>query len=257
MKSTLLVVDVGNTNIVIGGFVGDELTFEIRLATEQSRTIDEYEAVLRVLLEQKLGPKFNFTGAIVSSVVPPVTPTIIKLLNDRFGVNPLVVGPGIKTGVAIKVPDPTSVGADRIVNSVAAKALFGTPALVIDFGTATTFDFISSAGAYEGGIIAPGPVIALESLVRNTAKLPRIELAWPKAVVGNSTVTAMQSGAVIGYLCLVDGLIDRICKEQGAIKHVIATGGLGRLYSEHSERIVSYDAQLTLKGMKIIFDLNQ
>lgn len=253
--SELLVVDIGNTNVVFGLFSGETLRAEFRCRTDSATTLDEYEVFLSTLLaRQQIPAKIN--RAIISSVVPPITPTMSKLLRERFGVTPMVVGPGLKTGIQIKVPEPQTVGADRIVNTVAAKHLFGAPALVIDFGTATTIDYLSAAGAYEGGVIAPGPMLALESLSSRTAKLPRVELAWPKSAVGNTTITCMQSGAVIGYLCLVEGLVERIREEVGAISHVVATGGLGRLYSEHSRVITVYDPQLTLKGLKILADLN-
>jgi len=253
--SELLVVDIGNTNIVFGVFSGAMLSAEFRYRTDSATTLDEYEVFLSTLLARQLRP-VQITQAIISSVVPPITPTMIKLLRDRFKVEALVVGPGLKSGIQLKVPEPQTVGADRIVNTVAAKNLFGSPALVIDFGTATTIDYLSASGCYEGGVIAPGPILALESLSSRTAKLPRVELAWPKSVVGNTTVSCMQSGAVIGYLCLVEGLITRIIKEVGPIDHIIATGGLGKLYSEHSSIIKHYDPQLTLKGLKILADIN-
>ena len=256
MKKTLLVLDIGNTNIVIGGFDGDRLVFELRLKTDSARTLDEYDGILTPLLDRKLGHEVSFWGCVISSVVPPITPTFAGWVRQRFGVEPLIIGPGVKTGLPIKIPDPAAVGADRIVNAVAAKTLFGTPALVIDFGTATSFDYVDKGGSYQGGIIAPGPMVAIESLVRHTAKLPHIELVWPKNVIGNGTVPAMQSGTVLGYLCLVEGLIEKVIEEVGPIEHVIATGGLGKLFSERSKRIKSYEPDLTLKGMKIIADLN-
>lgn len=251
----LLVVDIGNTNIVFGVISGEKILAEFRCRTDSATTLDEYEVFLSTLLSRQKTP-VSISRAVISSVVPPITPTMVRLLEGRFGVTPLVVGAGIKTGIQIKVPEPQAVGADRIVNTVAAKHLFGAPALVVDFGTATTIDYLSAAGAYEGGVIAPGPVLALESLSSRTAKLPRVELAWPKSALGNTTVSCMQSGAVIGYLCLVEGLIARIISEVGPITHIIATGGLGRLYSEHSSVIKTYDPQLNLKGMKFIADLN-
>jgi type III pantothenate kinase len=256
MGKSLLVIDIGNTNIVVGAFAGEALLFEFRFKTDAARTIDEYDAALTPLLERKLGPAPQFVGCVISSVVPPMTPTFIRLVKDQYRLEPVVIGPGIKTGMPIKLPDPSAVGADRIVNAVAAKNIYGTPALVIDFGTATSFDYVDKDGSYQGGIISPGPTVALESLVRNTAKLPRIELAWPKQVIGNGTVAAMQSGTVLGYSCMVEGLIAKVQEEVGPIQHIIATGGLGRLFSEHSKQIHSYDPHLTLKGMLIIARLN-
>lgn len=253
----LIAFDIGNTNIVVGCFDKHELLLEIRLKTDLGRTIDEYAASLLPLLERRFGAKRKFGSAIVSSVVPPLTPDIVRLVNANLGLDPLIVGPGIKTGLPIKINDPASVGSDRVVNAVAAKELFGVPALVVDFGTATSFDYVSKEGAYEGGIIAPGVKIALDSLVKNTARLPHIELSFPKRVIGTSTVSAMQSGCILGYVCLVDGLIEKLLEESGPIQHVIATGGTGKLISENSARIKHYDPHLTLKGLRIIADLNQ
>lgn len=251
----LLTIDIGNTNIAVGCFEGAELRSEIRLTTLPSRTLDEYEALLIAVLERRV-PGIQVDRCIISSVVPPITPDIAAVVERAFGIQPLVVGPGIRTGIQLKVPDPLSVGADRVVNSIAARHLFGTPALVVDFGTATTFDVINKDGDYEGGIIAPGVRIALEALVARTAKLPRIELSWPKSVVGKGTVPAMQSGTVIGYLCLVEGLIARIVEERGPIPHLVATGGLGRVFCEHSKVLTTYDPHLTLHGMRLIADMN-
>lgn len=252
----LLTFDIGNTNIVVGGFKDSALLFEFRLKTDPQRTVDEYAALLDMLLRQKIGEKLSFSGAVICSVVPPVTPEIARLIEERYAIKPLVIGPGTKTGISIKLAEPAAVGADRVVNAVAAKELFGTPALVVDFGTATSFDLVSVAGNYEGGIIAPGVLTALDALVRNTAKLPRIELAWPKSFIGKNTVQAMQVGAVSGYLAMVDGLIDGIVSEVGPIPHIVATGGLGKLFTEHSRRIKHYDPHLTLRGMVRIAALN-
>lgn len=253
----LVTIDVGNTNVVIGGFSGERLAFEFRLRTDAQRTHDEYTGILGPLFERQFPEGQTFTGCIISSVVPPVTPDMIALSEKFLGVAPLIVGPGIKTGLPIKLADPQAVGADRIVNAVAAKLLHGVPGLVVDFGTATSFDFVNAKGEYEGGAIAPGARTALDSLVRNTAKLPRIELAWPKSLVGKGTVHAMQVGSVVGYGKLVDGLIEGIVEEVGPIDHIIATGGLGKLFSEHSKKIKSYDPYLTLQGMRLIWNMNK
>lgn len=253
----LLAFDIGNTNIVVGCFEADRLVFEFRLKSDTGRTVDEYAALLFSLFDRHFGSRVSFESAIVCSVVPPLTLDIVQLLKERFSVNPLVVGPGIKTGIAIKMSEPSTVGADRVVNGVAARELYGKPALVVDFGTATTFDYVSAAGDYEGGVIAPGLVVSLESLVSKTSKLPRIELVWPKTVIGKTTVGAMQSGSLIGYVCMVDGVIDHILQEVGPIEHIIATGGTGEIVSSHSQRIRCFDATLTLKGMRIIAGLNK
>ena len=188
--------------------------------------------------------------------MPPLTADIAGFAEVKLGVKPHVVGPGTKTGLPIKLAEPGAVGSDRIVNAVAVKHYYGVPALVIDFGTATSFDYVSAAGAYEGGIIAPGLGIAAESLVRNTAKLPRIELTWPATIVGKNTVSAMQSGTVVGYICMVDGLIDMVLKEVGEVKHIVSTGGLARLIAQHSARIKIFDANLNLRGLELLARMN-
>ncbi|MCB0310365.1 MAG: type III pantothenate kinase [Bdellovibrionales bacterium] len=252
----LLALDIGNTNIVVGCFAGQKLVFQGRIRTVAERTVDELEVLLFSLLERNLEKGFSFSECIISSVVPPITPAVVELVKRKTGIQPLQVGPGIKTGISIKIGDPSTVGSDRVVNAVAAKELYGTPALIVDFGTATSFDFVSAVGAYEGGVIAPGLNVALDSLVEHTAKLPRIELIWPETVIGKSTVTAMQSGALVGYVCLVDGLIERIVEEVGKVEHIIATGGTGKLIAQHSRMIREYQPHLTLFGMRILAELN-
>lgn len=252
----LLAFDIGNTNIVVGCFEGKNLKYEFRLKTTTGRTVDEYVSIVLTLLNQKFPNGIKVSGSIISSVVPPVTPDIVAVVKQIFGVDSLVVGPGVKTGLPIKLPEPSAVGADRVVNAVAAKELYGTPALIVDFGTATSFDYVSQSGTYEGGVIAPGLAVAADSLVQNTAKLPRIELKWPATVIGKGTVSAMQSGTVIGYVCMVEGLIRRIVEEVGPIPHIIGTGGLGRLICEHTNLITAFDPDLTLKGLTIINELN-
>lgn len=251
----IVVIDVGNTNIVAGLFEGDNLTLRVRLKTDRGRTIDEYQALLGSMI-QKDGKIPQIKGCVISSVVPPLTTVISSVAHKLFGKEPLIVGPGTKTGIALKVPEPSSVGADRVVNSLAAREQFGSPVVVVDFGTATTFDVVGESGAYEGGVIAPGIEIGADALVSHTAKLPRVELVWPEKVVGKTTVSAMQSGILIGYSTMVDGIVEKIRGEIGALNSVVATGGLGALMKEHSKEIVHYDPDLTLKGMKIIAVLN-
>jgi type III pantothenate kinase len=253
----LLAFDIGNTNIVVGCFQGEELLTVFRLKTDPERTVDEYAGTLLALFERKFGAGYSFKRCIISSVVPPLTPDIIALVEGMFGISPIVVGPGIKTGLRIMLTDPAAVGADRVVNAVAARELYGTPALVIDFGTATSFDFIDKDGSYKGGIIAPGVRVSLDSLVSHTAKLPRIELSWPERVVGRSTVEAMQSGSVVGYVCMVDGLVERIRGEEGEVPNIITTGGLGDLFHKHcTSGISAHEPNLTLYGLRAIADLN-
>lgn len=252
----LLVVDIGNTNIVAGCFKGEQLLYQFRLKTDPCSTVDEYRALMMALILSEAGERVAFNRAVVSSVVPPVTPKITELIKTSYQVDPLVVGPGVKTGLSIRLSNPAAVGSDRVVNALAAKHLYGLPALVVDFGTATSFDYVDAESNYRGGAIAPGLETSLDSLVSHTAKLPRIELTWPEAVIGHNTEEAMQSGSVIGYVCLVEGLIRRIIAEAGPIPHVIATGGMGKLISGHTSLITDYNPSLTLAGLKIIADLN-
>lgn len=252
----LLAIDIGNTQSSIGVFQGDNLLFDLCFKTDPSRTKDEHTVFLSHSFQSRLGGSPQFERAILCSVVPAVTSEFIEIIGSLYRCPFVSIGPGIKSGISLKVSDPSSVGADRVVNAVAAKHLFGAPALVIDFGTAISFDFVSRDGNYEGGIIAPGMSMSLDALVRNTAKLPRIDLIWPRSVIGKNTAQCMQSGAVLGYACMVDGLIEKVQQEVGPIDHVIATGSWGRLFAEHSEKIKSFEPHLTLRGLKIIADLN-
>lgn len=253
----LLAIDVGNTHTLAGCFVGDELVHECRLKTDVFRTVDEYSAICMSLWRERFGNSFSFDQVVLSSVVPPLTQTFITIAEERLGCTPLVVGPGVKTGLVIKTQDPAAVGADRVVNAVAAKSLYGVGAIVIDFGTATSFDVIDARSQYLGGIIAPGIDISLDALVSRTAKLPRINLSWPETVVGTNTVAAMQSGCLIGYVCMVEGLVNRITQEVPDIQSVIATGGFSEFIASHTKCITICDRNLTLKGMKILADVNQ
>lgn len=252
----LLVIDIGNSNIVTGVYQGQELILVNRIKTDHYKTVDEYLATFSTLWEHGLKQPLKFSRIIISSVVPPLTTVFQELCNKRFNLSPLVVGPGIKTGLVIKTSDPSAVGADRVVNSVAVKELYGVSAIVIDFGTATTFDVLDSNGAYRGGAIAPGLQISLDALVSRTAKLPRIEMNFPKHAIGNDTVSAMQSGCILGYACMVDGLVNKIRSEIPEIKHVIATGGLAEQIAKHLDCITQTDSNLTLKGLRIIAEMN-
>ena len=252
----MLAFDIGNTNTVVGVFRGEELAGEFRVKTDVRRTLDEYHVLLNAFLMTRFKENLTCRAAVISSVVPPITDLFAHLASDRFGVQPLMIGPGIKTGISVKTLTPAAVGADRVVNAVAAKRFYGLPALVIDFGTATSFDYVDAESNYLGGIIAPGIEIAMEALVSNTAKLPRIELLWPECALGRDTTAAMRSGTVLGYHCLIEGLIDRLVRETGPIPHIIATGGLGRLMAGHSQKITVFDPHLTLKGMHYLWRLN-
>lgn len=254
MPSNLLVLDVGNTNVVLGIYQDDKLISSWRLATARDRTADEYGILTRQLLNGVvLGP---LDGAIIGSVVPPLNGPMAQMVRQYFGVEPVFVEPGIKTGIAIHVDNPQEVGADRIINCVAAFDEFGGPTIIVDFGTATTFDLVTANGEYVGGVIAPGLTISSEALFARAARLPRVDIRRPPTVIGTNTVVNMQSGIFFGYLSLVDGLLARMKKEIGDVKRVIATGGLAVLFKEDSEYIDLVDPELTLKGLKIIYDRN-
>jgi type III pantothenate kinase len=253
----LLAVDVGNTNTVMGAFEGDRLLDHWRFATDQSRTADEYSISLRSLFEMSGLDPAGIDAAIISSVVPAVVHPLRRSFRDRFGVLPLVVGPGVKTGMPILYENPKEVGADRIVNAVAAYAKFSSGTIVVDFGTATTFDAISPRGEYLGGVITPGITISADALYHHAAKLPRVEISRPAQVVGRNTVTSIQAGLYYGYVAMVDGIVKRMIQELDDEIHVVATGGLARLITGGSATIEEADELLTLNGLKMINDLNR
>lgn len=259
----LLVLDAGNTNTVIGVFDGDALVDHWRLGTFRERTVDEYGILVKELLQFGDLNCADIDGISISCVVPPLLPTLVAVGRKFFGVEPLVVEPGIKTGLPIHVDNPREVGADRIVNAVAAYTACRSAVIVIDFGTATTFDVVSAGGAFEGGIIAPGLMISTEALVKGASKLPRVELARPKSVIGKNTVAAMQSGIIFGYAGLVDSLLDRLKEEikekwpKDPAPRIIATGGLAGLLAPETRSVTEIDEHLTLRGLQIIYNLNQ
>lgn len=255
MPSTLLVVDVGNTNVVLGIYRDDELVSSWRLATARDRTADEYGILSRQLVDGSFSGKLD--GAMVGSVVPPLNGAMAQMIRQYFGVDPIFVEPGIKTGIAIHVDNPQEVGADRIINCVAAHEAFGGPTIIVDFGTATTFDVVTEQAEYIGGVIAPGLTISAEALFARAARLPRVDIRRPPHVIGTNTVVNMQSGIYFGYLGLVDGLLARMKREITGLKRVVATGGLASLFGEDSEHIDEVDPELTLKGLKIIYDRNR
>ena len=252
----LFVVDVGNTHTVCGIFAGDELRHHWRVVTEPERTADEFGLLLSNLFSfHRIKPE-EITGMILSSVVPPMIQTLEEVAEVYFYIKPLIVGPGIKTGMPIFYDNPTEVGADRIVNAVAAYEEYRQALIVVDFGTATTFDYISAKGEYRGGAIVPGIGISMEALFQRASKLPQMELLKPKEVVGKNTVHSMQSGVFYGYVGLVDEMVRRMREETRSDPKVVATGGWARLIASESTAIHEVDDLLTIKGLKIIFQRN-
>ena len=253
----ILGIDVGNTNIKYGVFDGERIAASFRVSSRLSRTADEYGAVLVNLLKDKGIEKTDIDGIIMSSVIPPLNYTICHMCEYFFGKTPLMVGPGIKTGLNVKVENPKEVGADRIVNSVSAYNKYGGPIVVIDFGTATTFNVIDENGALTGGVIAPGVKTALESLVHNTAQLPMIELDAPESVIGKNTKSSMQAGIIFGFSGLVDNIINKIKRKLNKTDlTVVATGGLGEIIAKEASCIDKVDRTLTLDGLRMIYALN-
>jgi len=257
----LLAIDVGNTNTVLGLYKleGDkpELAAHWRVTTHRAQTSDEY-GVLFVNLFEMNGMKTSQVGhIIISSVVPPVESPLRQVCETYFHVKPLFVEPGIKTGVPVLQDNPADLGADRLVNTIAAFERYGGPCIVVDFGTATTFDVISAKGEYLGGAISPGLGISADALFSRAARLGRIDIKRPPKVIGTNTVTHLQSGLYYGYIGLVDGILERIIAELGQPARVIATGGLARQISEDSRYISEIDDMLTLDGLRILFERNR
>jgi len=252
----LLAININNTHTLLGVFCQDNLVADWRLATDRMRTTDEYGLIVRSLLQEASLAREDLKGIILASVVPPVTSTFVSMCQRYFGRDPLQVGPGVKTGLAIKYENPREVGADRVVNAVAAIKLYGPPLVLVDLGTATTFCAIGPQGEYLGGAIAPGLGIAAEALYTRTAKLPRIELVRPKTAIGKNTVASMQSGLIYGYAALVDGMVRRFAAEMGCQPRVIATGGLAHMMKD-AETVDLVDPDLTLQGLRLIYEMNQ
>ncbi|MCF0152596.1 MAG: type III pantothenate kinase [Megasphaera sp.] len=252
----LLVIDVGNTNIVLGIFKGNELMDHWRVSTNRLRTTDEYGVLIRNLFYLNGVNSDEIDAIIISSVVPPVMPTLERMCQRYFGLTPLVIGPGVKTGMDIKYDNPREVGADRIVNAVAAYEKFGGPVIIIDFGTATTFCAVDKKGTYLGGAICPGIGISTDALVQRTAKLPRIEVVRTDKVICRNTVESMQAGVFYGFVGQVDGIVARMRKELGCKAKVVATGGLAVIVAPATDAIDVVEPMLTLEGLRIIYDRN-
>ncbi|NPA15367.1 MAG: type III pantothenate kinase [Deferribacteres bacterium] len=252
----LLAVDIGNTNIVIGVYRGKELVNFWRVGTDRKKTIFEYAVVISGLFSLNGLPAGSVKDAVISSVVPPLTGVIKETLSFLFDIEPLIVGPGVKTGMPVLVDNPKEVGTDRIVNAVGAYSKYGGPLVVVDFGTATTFDAVSAKGEYLGGAICPGIGISLEALFRETAQLPKVDFKKPRRVIGKNTIESMQSGIFYGYVSLVDGMVERMKKELSGAK-CVATGGYASAIAHESSTIEVVDPWITLEGLRIIYEKNR
>jgi len=253
----LLAIDIGNTNITFGLYDREHLAAHWRIRTIHEKMPDEYGVLLEQLFRHRgFGPD-HVGGVALASVVPPLTPVFVEVCRGYLGHNPLVVDAGVRTGVRVRYDNPREVGADRVVDAAAVRALYSVPACVVDFGTATTFDGISSEGDYLGGAIAPGIRIAAQALFERTAKLPRVELVRPASVIGRNTVHSIQAGLLFGYVGLVEGMVARFKAELGPETRVIATGGLAQTIARETDVIDVVDPWLTLHGLRIIYELNR
>jgi type III pantothenate kinase len=252
----LLAIDVGNTETVVGVFRDEELAWRWRMATVPDRTADELALLFGGFLQQQeLSFDRNVTGVVLSSVVPSATQALREMVRRYFRFQPVVVEPGVKTGVPVLTDNPKEVGADRIVNALAAFTAYGGPCVVVDFGTATTFDCVSDRGEYVGGVIAPGLQVAARALFEHTARLPLVELVAPPTAIGKNTVESVQSGLIYGYAALIDGMVERISKELGH-PTVVATGGLAPVVIEECRTIDHHEPWLTLEGLRLVFEKN-
>lgn len=255
----LLVIDVGNTNTVLGLYDGDKLIIDWRIRTVIDHTVDEYGMLIFNLYRSsrhKTKELKAVTGIIISCVVPPMLNILEPLCAKYFNIKPMIVGPGIKTGMPIFYDNPKEVGADRIVNAVAAYNKYKQDSIIVDFGTATTFDYVSRKGEYMGGCIAPGIVISSEALFKRASKLPRVEFTRPKNIITKDTISAMQAGIMYGYAGLVDGIVERMKMEIKSNPLVIATGGLAKIVAPDTKSLDKIEEMLTLEGLCIIYNLN-
>ena len=253
----LLVIDVGNTNIVLGVYKDTELLDHWRISTDRQRTTDEYGVLIRELFYLNDLRADDINAIIISSVVPPVVPTLERMCQRYFGLSPLLIGPGVKTGVDIRYDNPREVGADRIVNAVAAYEKYGGPVIIVDFGTATTFCAVDAKGVYLGGSICPGIGISTEALVQRTAKLPRIELKRTDSVICRNTIESMQAGVFYGFVGQVEGIVSRMRRELDMSARVVATGGLAVVIAPATKAIDVVEPMLTLEGLRIIYERNR
>jgi type III pantothenate kinase len=253
----LLAVDVGNTQTHIGVFARDEIVAQWRTRTERLRTADELALTFRQLLSMnELSFSRQITGVVISSVVPTLTTALREMVEGYFHFSPVVIEPGTKTGMSIHIDNPGELGADRICNSVAAYSFTGGPLVVVDFGTATTFDVVGQRGEYLGGAIAPGVQLSADALAQAAARLPRVELVAPRAVIGRSTIESVRAGVLLGAASMVDGMIDRIRAEMKSELEVVATGGLAPLVLDHCTTKARFEPALTLTGLRILYERN-
>lgn len=253
----LLIMDIGNTNIVLGVYREKERLYDWRIHTNHHATFDEYAMIIRGLFDHVQLSFDAITGCVISSVVPPLTETILSFSRQYLSVEPIVLGPGVKTGLNILYDNPKEVGADRIANAVAAIEQVGKPVIVVDFGTATTFDLIDEQGNYAGGAIFPGIQVAAESLLKKAAKLPRVEIVEPEQVIGKNPVQSIQAGLYFGYASLVDGMVSKMKAMLPTEPKVIATGGLAEWICQESKSIDALNPYLTLEGLRLIYERNQ
>ena len=253
----LLVIDVGNTNMVLGVYKDTELLDHWRISTDRQRTTDEYGVLIRELFYLNDFRADDINAIIISSVVPPVVPTLERMCQRYFGLSPLLIGPGVKTGMDIRYDNPREVGADRIVNAVAAYEKYGGPVIIVDFGTATTFCAVDAKGVYLGGSICPGIGISTEALVQRTAKLPRIELKRTDSVICRNTIESMQAGVFYGFVGQVEGIFSRMRRELDMSARVVATGGLAVVIAPATKAIDVVEPMLTLEGLRIIYERNR
>ena len=256
MIQMILAIDIGNTNIVLGGFVDDELVIVARIATDSTKTEDEYATKIKSVLTLHDIDKSSVKGAIISSVVPPLNTVMKKAVKSVYNIDPIMVGPGIKTGINIKCDDPSSVGADLICACVATHHIYGSPSLIVDMGTATKIMIVDKTGSFVGVSIIPGVNIALKTLASGTAQLPQISLEAPKSVIGKNTIDCMRSGAVFGNASMVDGMIDRFCDEVGDELPVYATGGIAPTIIPYCKHKITLEDNLVLKGLNILYKKN-